>query len=396
MHEPTVVVGASLAGLRAVETLRREGDDGPIVVIGAEPHMPYDRPPLSKRALTDPEADVAALASLAVPEDLGAEWVLGSPATGLDLERRRVLVDGGDIAFSRLVIATGARPRTLPAAGDLDAVHVLRSLDDSIALRRALAAGPAVAVIGAGFIGLEVASSCHQLGLDVTVIEALPVPLERAVGAAMGERIAARHRDAGIRVETGVGVASLDGAGSVEAVRLADGRVVPADVVVVGIGVAPEVAWLAGSGVDLADGVSCDSRLRVLAGGRPVPGVVAAGDVARWAAKGGGGSQRAEHWTNAVEQGEAAARTLLHGDDAAPFDPVAYFWSDQLGAKLQMVGQPRPDDDVAVVDDDGTGRWVAAYGRDGTLVAALGVSRAGKVMALRRQIEAGGPWPPQL
>jgi NADPH-dependent 2,4-dienoyl-CoA reductase/sulfur reductase-like enzyme len=396
VHEPTVVVGASLAGLRAVETLRREGDDGPIVVIGAEPHMPYDRPPLSKRALTDPEADVAALASLAVPEDLGAEWVLGSPATGLDLERRRVLVDGGDIAFSRLVIATGARPRTLPAAGDLDAVHVLRSLDDSIALRRALAAGPAVAVIGAGFIGLEVASSCHQLGLDVTVIEALPVPLERAVGAAMGERIAARHRDAGIRVETGVGVASLDGAGSVEAVRLADGRVVPADVVVVGIGVAPEVAWLAGSGVDLADGVSCDSRLRVLAGGRPVPGVVAAGDVARWAAKGGGGSQRAEHWTNAVEQGEAAARTLLHGDDAAPFDPVAYFWSDQLGAKLQMVGQPRPDDDVAVVDDDGTGRWVAAYGRDGTLVAALGVSRAGKVMALRRQIEAGGPWPPQL
>jgi NADPH-dependent 2,4-dienoyl-CoA reductase/sulfur reductase-like enzyme len=158
--------------------------------------MPYDRPPLSKRALTDPDADVAALAALAVPEDLGVEWVLGSPATGLDLERRRVLLDGGDVAFSRLVIATGARPRTLPATGDLDAVHVLRSLDDSMALRRALAAGPAVAVIGAGFIGLEVASSCHQLGLDVTVIEALPVPLERAVGAAMGERIAARHRDA--------------------------------------------------------------------------------------------------------------------------------------------------------------------------------------------------------
>lgn len=396
MHEPTVVVGASLAGLRAAETLRREGDDGPIVVIGAEPHMPYDRPPLSKRALTDPDADVAALAALAVPEDLGVEWVLGSPATGLDLERRRVLLDGGDIAFSRLVIATGARPRTLPATGDLDAVHVLRSLDDSVALRRALAAAPAVAVIGAGFIGLEVASSCHQLGLDVTVIEALPVPLERAVGAAMGERIAARHRDAGVRVETGVGVAALEGTGSVEAVRLADGRVVPADVVVVGIGVAPEVDWLAGSGVDVADGVMCDSRLRVLAGGRPLPGVVAAGDVARWATAGGDGSQRAEHWTNAVEQGEAAARTLLHGDAAAPFDPVPYFWSDQLGAKLQMVGHPRPDDDVEVVDDDGAGRWVAAYGRNGTLVAALGVSRAGKVMALRRQIEAGGPWPPQL
>lgn len=392
---PTVVVGASLAGLRAVEALRRLGDDGPVVVVGAEAHRPYDRPPLSKRALTDLDADLAGLTALPVPDDLGVEWCLGTPATGVDLARRRVRLAGGDdLAFDRLVLATGATPRRLPGVGERAGVHVLRTLDDAAALRAELARRPDVAVIGAGWIGLEVASSCRQIGLEVAVLEAAAAPLA-ALGPAMGARVAQRHRAAGTRLELGAAVERLEGDGRVDAVRLADGRVVAAGVVVVGIGVQPEVAWLAGSGVDLDDGVRCDSRLRVLAGGRPVPGVVACGDVARWDDAATGRPTRAEHWTSAVEQAEAAAASLVHGDGAAPFASVPYFWSDQLGTKLQMVGTAAPGDEVALVDEDPDGgRWVAAYGRGGRLVAALGAGRAARIMRLRAAIADGAPWPP--
>ncbi|MCU4184254.1 FAD-dependent oxidoreductase [Acidiferrimicrobium sp. IK] len=399
MSAPTVVVGASLAGLRAVEALRLDGDDTEIVVVGAEAHMPYDRPPLSKKVLTDGDRDPAELTRLEVAADLGVEWRLATAATGLDLDGHRVTLAGGEqLEWGRLVIATGAHARRLPALGDLSRVHVVRTLDDAVALRADLRAGPtSVAIIGAGFIGLEVASSCRDLGVDVTVIEALPVPLERAVGAAMGARIAARHRQCGIKVETGIGVDSLEGVDGVEAVRLADGRLVAADVVVVGVGVSPNVGWLEGSGVDLANGVRCDSRLRVLAGGRPLPDVVAAGDVACWDQPGQLLPVRVEHWTNAVEQGDAAAKTLLRGDEAAPFAPVPYFWSDQLGVKLQMVGRAAPGDDVAMLDDDGTGtKWLVAFGRDGRVVAALGAGRPAKVMKLRRAIDAGDPFPPEV
>ena len=397
MPAPTVIVGASLAGLRAAEALRSGGEEGPIVMIGAEDHLPYDRPPLSKKILIDRDRDAAEVTRLAIPDGLEVEWHLGVAARALSLQRRVVTLAGGDeVAFSRLVVATGAHARRLPALGDLARVHVLRTLDDALGLRADLWAGsPRVAVIGAGFIGLEVASSCRALGLEVTAIEALPVPLERAVGPVLGARIAGRHRASGVRLETGVGVAALEGAGGVEAVRLGDGRVVGADVVLVGVGVSPSVEWLEGSGVDLANGVRCDSRLRVLAGGRPLPGVVAAGDVACWDHPHLGRPVRVEHWTNAVEQGEAAARALLEGDEAEPFAPVPYFWSDQLGSKLQMVGSVEPGDEAILIDDDGTGaRWLAAYGRQGRLVAALGSSRPARVMKLRREIEAGAPFPP--
>ncbi|HET9691092.1 MAG TPA: FAD-dependent oxidoreductase [Acidimicrobiales bacterium] len=393
----TVVVGASLAGLRTVEALRRLGEDGPVTVVGAEAHPPYDRPPLSKRALTALERDPVELTALAVADDLGVEWRLGTAATGLDLERRRVVLGDDEVPFTRLVIATGASARRLPVFGEHRGVHVLRTLDDAVALRAELRTGPRVAVVGAGFIGLEVASSCRDLGLDVTVVEAARVPLELALGATIGARVAGRHRDAGVRLETGVAVADVIGTGRVEALELGDGRRIAADVVVVGIGVAPATSWLDGSGVDLDDGVRCDSRLRVLRGGRPMPEVVAAGDVARWQHPVTGRPVRVEHWTNAVEQGDAAARTLLGGDAAPPFAPVPYFWSDQLGAKLQMLGTTDPGDEVAVLDDDGTGsRWLAAYGRDGRTVAAVGSSRAAKLMRLRPAIEQGSPFPPPL
>jgi 3-phenylpropionate/trans-cinnamate dioxygenase ferredoxin reductase component len=393
--DPLVVVGASLAGLRAAESLRHHGYDGTLIVVGEEPHHPYDRPPLSKRALTEPGADIAALTRLPVPQDLEVEWRLGVAAVGLDLDRRRVsLSDGDELAFAGLVIATGATPRSLPGVAGLDGVGVLRSLDDAVRLRRQLEGGPAVVVIGAGFIGLEVAASCRQLGLETTVLEYLPVPLERAIGAQMGAVVARSHTDNGVDLRFGVSVEAVVGTDRVEGVRLADGSVVPADVVVVGIGVAPEVGWLSGSGLDLADGVICDDRLRVCSGGRPVDGVVAAGDVARWAHPGHAQALRLEHWTNAVEQGEAAGRTLLHGDDAPVFAPVPYFWSDQYGRKLQFVGHTLPDDQIQVVDGalDGD-RWVVAYGRSGRLVAGLGQGRPARVMGIRRSIEQGSAFP---
>jgi NADPH-dependent 2,4-dienoyl-CoA reductase/sulfur reductase-like enzyme len=392
-----VVVGASLAGLRAAEALRRAGHDGPLAIVGAEVHQPYDRPPLSKQILTG-KAEPDDLV-LPVEDGFEADWHLGTRAVGLDLPRRRIRLAGGDdLPFDRLVIATGAQPRLLPGAEPGRGVHYLRTLDDALALRADLANAGRAVVIGAGFIGLEVAASAHQRGLAVTVIEALPVPLERAIGPEMGAVVAALQRRHGVTVELGVGFEGMVGADRVEGVRLSDGRVIPADVVVVGIGVAPATGWLEGSGVDLADGVLSDSRLRVLAGGRPHPSVVTVGDVARWAHPGYQSFQstvRIEHWTNAADQAEVAARSLFDGDDAPAYAPTPYFWSDQHGVKIQFVGETQAGDVVTVIEGDPEEeRFVAAYGRDGRLVAALGVRRPARVMALQRLIAAGAPFPP--
>jgi 3-phenylpropionate/trans-cinnamate dioxygenase ferredoxin reductase component len=394
-----VVVGASLAGLRAAEALRRGGHDGPITVVGAEPYLPYDRPPLSKQVLTgkiDP-ADTA----LDPDKSLDLDWILGVRATGLDLARSLVILDGPEpVPFDRLVIATGAAPRLLPGFEPGPGVHYLRTRDDAARLRRELVAAERLVVIGAGFIGLEVAASAHELGLGVTVLEALPVPLERAIGARMGQAVAELHRRRGVEVRTSVDVAGLVRSGSgaggiVEGVRLGDGSMVPAQVVVVGVGVAPVTGWLEGSGLDLGDGVLCDDRLRALAGGRIRPDIAAAGDVARWTHPRTGEAVRIEHWTNAADQGEAAAQALLLGDDAPPYGPVPYFWSDQHGVKIQFVGGTRPGDEVAVIEGDpAEDRFVAAYGNGGRLVAALGMRRPARVMALQRLIGEGGAFPP--
>jgi 3-phenylpropionate/trans-cinnamate dioxygenase ferredoxin reductase subunit len=394
----TVVVGGSLAGLRAAEALRAGGDREPITVVGAEAHRPYDRPPLSKQLLVG-RVGVDDLA-LAVDDALEACWLLGRAAVGLDLDARSVVLDDGTRhGFDRLVIATGSHPRTLPGTDGVGGAHLLRTLEDSLALRAALVElQPSVAIVGAGVIGLEVASSARTLGCEVTVVEAADRPLARLVGPALGPVCAGLHTDAGVDLRLGTGVEGLmSGAdGAVRALALSDGSAVDAGVVVVGVGAAPTTGWLEGSGVDLDDGVRCDSRLRVLAGGRPVAGVVAAGDVARWDLP-GAGPVRLEHWTNAVESAQAAAATLLGGDAAPEFAPVPYVWSDQHGKKLQLVGWPHPDDDVVLVDGSYEARrFAVALGRRGRLTGGFGMGRPAVVMALRAAIEAGAEFPPAL
>ena len=396
-----VVVGASLAGFRAAEALRAQGFDGALTLVGEEPHQPYDRPPLSKQVLTgDWDVDRIVLPS-AAPADDGADpfdWRLGARAVGLDLGAREVELAGGDrLGYDGLVIATGCRPRTIGGEG-LAGVHVLRTLDDALALRADLERGPSrVAVIGAGFIGSEVAASCRARGLDVTVIEALPVPLERALGADMGALVGDLHRDHEVDLRLGVGVdgftsseAGPDGAGRVTGVRLADGTTVEAEVVVVGIGVIPNTEWLDGSGLTLDNGVVCDATTLA------APGVVAAGDIARWPnARFGGEVMRVEHWDNAIEMAQAAAARLLAASDEAalPYEPVPWFWSDLYDRKIQLAGRSGPDDEVQVVTGDvAERRFVALYGRGGRLVGALGWNRPRHVMQWRQRLTEGMDW----
>jgi NADPH-dependent 2,4-dienoyl-CoA reductase/sulfur reductase-like enzyme len=393
----TIIVGASLAGLRTAEGLRRRGYAGTITLVGDEDRPPYDRPPLSKGLLTGKiDADGTALA---VPEDLDAEWRLGTRAIGLDLDRREVTVEDdtgpSTLAFDHLVIATGSQARPWPDPVPVG-VHVLRTLDDASAILEALGGGPRVVIVGGGFIGLEVAASCRHHGLDTTVVEPLGEPVMRAVGAGIGHRLAALHRDRGVTVLVGTRVHGFEGDPAVTGVRLAGGRVLPADLVVVGIGAEPSTAWLAGSGIDVDNGVMCDERLRVLADGRVVPGVVAAGDVARWWHEGWQERVRVEHWTNATDQGDAAAGTLVDGDSAPAFTPEPYVWSDQYERKLQVMGRLGPDDDLAVLEEDpDEGRLLVAVGRRGRLVGAVGLGRPAKVMKLGRRIAEGEAFPPE-
>jgi len=378
-----VVVGGSLAGLRSVQALRRMGFEGRIVAIGAEARPAYDRPPLSKEVLDGKwEAERTALLR-PDDEDLDVEWRLGARAIGLDAKTRRVrLEDGSDEDYDGLVIATGARARSLPGTADLEGVHTLRTLEDCLAIRGELESGPKVAVVGAGFIGAEVAATCRGRGLEVTMIEALPVPLERALGADMGHLIADLHRDQGVDLRLGVGVAGFKGSARVERVELTDGSAVEADVVVVGIGVVPETDWLGGSGLTLQDGVLCDERC---AAG---PGVVAAGDVARWPNPLFGETMRLEHWTNATEQADAAAATLLAGEGGSDaYAPVPFFWSDQYDRKIQFGGRGGPGDEVRIVDGSiKDRRFVMLYGRAGRLTGVLGMNRPRLVMKYRNLI----------
>jgi NADPH-dependent 2,4-dienoyl-CoA reductase/sulfur reductase-like enzyme len=383
--ETVAVVGASLAGLRAVETLRREGFDGRLVLIGAEPHLPYDRPPLSKQLLAgEVEPDEVALRRASYDE-LELELRLATRAVHLDLATRTVeLDDGGKVAFEGLVLATGSAPRILPGTPDLDGLFVLRTLDDALAIRARLDSSPRVVVVGAGFIGSEVAATCRLRGLDVTVLEALSAPLVRGLGPVLGMVCGELHRDHGVDLRLGVGVAGFDGTARVERVRLDDGSAIDADLVVVGVGVGPVTDWLEGSGLQIDNGVVCDETLLA------APGVVAAGDITRWPNPLFGGElMRLEHWTNASEQGVAAARRLLYGDGAAPepFAPVPFVWSDQYDRKIQTAGHFRGDDEMAVVHGSlDERRFVAVFGRAGRLVGALGFSMPAKLMQYRKLI----------
>ncbi len=391
------IVGASLAGLRAAEGLRDEGFAGRIVLIGEELHLPYDRPPLSKQVLAGTwPPEKAVLADRVKLDGIRVEQRLGRRAVSLDPEAGRVVLDNGEeIRADGVVLATGAVPRRLAGADGVASGHLLRTLDDSVRLRDELVRrgpGTSVVVVGAGFIGSEVAATCIGLGCAVTIVEALDTPLEPVLGVEIGEACANLHRRNGATLRTGVGVGRITapGAGaegSAGSVELTDGSALGADVVVIGIGVVPAISWLEGSGVTLGDGVHCDAALFA------ADGVVAAGDLARWAWRHHGEEEevRIEHWQVAAEQGAAAARSLLAGrGDAPDFNPVPYFWSDQYGLRLQVLGRPQPDDDVAVVhgslDEE---RFVALYGRAGRLSAALAISRPRQLMTFRPLIEAG-------
>jgi 3-phenylpropionate/trans-cinnamate dioxygenase ferredoxin reductase component len=386
-----VIVGASLAGLSAAETLRSIGYEGQLVMVGQEDHMPYDRPPLSKQILDGKwTPEQAFLRKDAAYEKLDVVWKLGQRAASIDLHARAVILeDGESIAFNGLVIATGATPRRLPGIADLEGVHVLRTLDDAMAIRAQLENGPRVCVVGAGFIGAEVAAACRARGLDVTVVEALAAPLAQLLPPELASACVELHRDHGVDMRCGATVVDFEGHRRVEAVRLAGGQRVPADLVVVGIGVIPEIGWLASSGLAVDNGLMCDATLATAA-----PGVVAAGDVVRWPNVLFGETMRIEHWTNAIDQGAAAARRLLLGDDyTQPFAPVPYVWSDQYETKIQMVGRIKPGDDVCVVNGSiEQGRFVAVTGRAGKLVGALAFNEPRKLMGWRQPIEAGTTW----
>ncbi|GAA4524170.1 NAD(P)/FAD-dependent oxidoreductase [Amycolatopsis samaneae] len=382
------VAGASAAGLAAADALRREGFDGRLTLIGAEDALPYDRPPLSKQILSGQwEPERVLLRSPEALEALQADFVLGTAATALDVGARKLtLSDGSVLGYDGLVIATGVRPRALPAGDELAGVCVLRTLDDALALRERLRAGPALVVVGAGFLGAEAAAVARGLGLDVTLVDPLATPMVRQLGPRVGAVVARLHEDHGVRLRLNTGVASLRGSGGrVTGVLLTDGSTVDADLVLVAVGSVPATEWLVTSGLALTDGVDCDAYCRA------ADGVVAAGDVASWPHPRLGRRIRVEHRTNAGEQGMAAAKTLLGKGE--PFAPVPYFWSDQYDAKIHVHGTVPPDADLRIVDGDpGDGRFTALYGSGGRSTGALGWNMPKQGRLLRRHVVEGTAW----
>ncbi|NYH53872.1 MULTISPECIES: NAD(P)/FAD-dependent oxidoreductase [Nocardiopsis] len=401
-----VIVGAGMAGLHTAEALRERGFEGRLTLVGEEAHHPYSRPPLSKEVLTGVGMDPSGggpgwlvghrslrLRDEAAVEGLDLDFRPGSRAVGLDTEAREVRVSGPGgveaVRYDGLVIATGARARRPDT--DLAGVHVLRTLDDAEAVRAALESGGRLVVVGAGFVGAEVAASARAVGMDVTLVEAAPTPLTRVVDPRIGEVLTELHRENGVDVRLGVGVSGYEGRGRVERVRLTDGSAVETSLVVAGIGVHLNTEWLRGSGVELlADGsVACDEYSAT-----SVPDVYAVGDLANWPHPRYGGRIRLEHWTNAAEQGEAAAHNLLAGGEGrTPFTPVPYFWSDQYKLKIQLLGQGTPADQVTFVHGSPEDRkFVAFLGRGGMLTGVLGLRSTPRTMRYRGLLEKPTTW----
>jgi NADPH-dependent 2,4-dienoyl-CoA reductase/sulfur reductase-like enzyme len=377
-----VVVGASLAGVRVAQALRSKGFDGSVSLIGDEAHLPYDRPPLSKQFLAGEwDEDRIGLASAGLLEGLDLDLQLGRRATGVDLAARWVNLDDGEpLPFDHLVVATGSSPRQLPGTPVLEGIHTLRTLDDAVAIRAALADGsPRVVIVGAGFIGAEVAATARGRGLEVTVLEALPVPLSRGLGPELGPAVAALHGDHGVRLEVGAAVAAIEGTTRVERVVLADGTAIDADLVVVGIGTVPATGWLDGSGITLDNGVVCDEACRAVG----VEGVWAAGDVADWPNQLFGERMRLEHWDNAANQGAAVGAAIATGE-AVPFAPVPFVWSEQYDVMIQILGRPHGDDRAHVALGSIADRaFVALLERDGLLSAVVGMNESRRTMRFK-------------
>ena len=384
-----MIVGGGLAAARTAEHLRKSGYTAPITLVSDEPHLPYDRPPLSKEMLQDAQKNLDDV--LLKPAEFYADndiaLNLGSAAQSVDTAARTLtLFDGTVLDYDELVIATGLAPKQIPSFPDLVGIRVLRSYDEAMALREQAASARRAVVVGAGFIGCEVAASLRKLGVDVVLVEPQPAPLATVLGQEIGELIARLHRSEGVDVRTGVGVAGVraDDAGErVTAVELTDGTVIDADLVIVGIGSRPATDWLVGSGVALDNGVLCDE-----VGRTSDPHVWALGDVASWR-DATGHQRRVEHWSNVADQARILVAAAL-GQDPPSLTVVPYFWSDQYDVKIQCLGEPEATDVVHLAEDDGR-KFLAYYERDGVLVGVVGGGMPGKVMKARAKIAAGAP-----
>jgi NADPH-dependent 2,4-dienoyl-CoA reductase/sulfur reductase-like enzyme len=383
MTDGIVIAGGGLAAQRCTETLRAQGYDGPIRIVCAEAHAPYDRPPLSKELLAgEMPAGAVSLRPRAWYAERGVDLLLATAAERLDLARRELLVTGGRaLRFDSLLIATGSRPRVLPLLDGYANTGVLRTLDDAVALRRGMAAGGRLAVVGAGFIGLEAAATARKLGMEVTIVEALDAPLAAILGSGLGRWFADMHRAEGVDVRLSARVEDVRARRRVQALELADGTAIECDHVLVGVGVEPDTRWLDGSGLD-AGGVRVDAQGRT-----PAPGVYAAGDAARPYDAALARHVRTEHWEAAARQGAAAARAMLGQEPART--PLPSFWSDQYGTRVQYVGRAEEADRV-VVDGDLDGRdFEAVFTKGGATVAVLLAGRPRALADARRRVQAG-------
>ena len=381
-----MIVGGGLAASRTAEQLRRAEHAGEVVIVSDEVHVPYDRPPLSKDALHRDDHDFAAvtLKPREFYDENNITLMLGSAAASVDSAAKTVtLADGSVVEYDELVIATGLVPKRIPSFPDLDGIHVLRSYDQSQALRRQAGSARHAVIIGAGFIGCEVAASLRALGVDVVLVEPQPEPLASVLGEKIGALVTRLHRAEGVDVRTAVGVAEVRGDAHVQQVVLSDGSEVDADLVVVGIGSRPATDWLAGTGIEVDNGVVCDKVGRTSA-----PHVWALGDVASWQ-DAAGHQARVEHWSNVAEQARVLVPALL-GQEPPENVVVPYFWSDQYDVKIQCLGEPEADDVVHVVEDDGR-KFLAYYERDGVVVGVVGGGMPGKVMKARSKIASGAP-----
>jgi NADPH-dependent 2,4-dienoyl-CoA reductase/sulfur reductase-like enzyme len=380
------IVGGGLAGQRCAETLRRSGYDRPVRLVCLEPHRPYDRPPLSKGFLTDSACDAELpYRSTDWYREHVVDLLIGVGAAGLDpVDRRLALSDGSILGFEKLLIATGGRPRTLPMLGGFDNVSVLRTLDDARLLREVLARNARLTVVGAGFIGLEIAATARRLGVEVALVEAASFPLVGVLGAELGGWFARLHQAEGVDVRTDVTVDRVSSNGSVRSLRLSDGSVLETDHVVVGTGIEPDVGWLADSGLDVSRGVPVDVHGRTA-----IEHIFAAGDAAATFDRELACHVPGSHWEAAGRQGARAARAML-GLEPGPAPPTS-FWTDQYGLRIQYVGQSRGADSIEIDGDPETRNFSAIFSRAGSAVAALLVDRPQSLPAARRLIEKGRP-----
>ena len=378
-----VIVGGGLAAARTAEQLRRSEYTGPITIVSDEEHLPYDRPPLSKEVLRA-ETDDVTLKPAEFYDENDITVLLGKAARSIDTAAQTLkLADGSELAYDELIIATGLVPKRIPSFPDLPGIHVLRSFDESLRLRGEAGAARNAVVVGAGFIGCEVAASLRGLGVDVILVEPQPAPLASVLGEQIGSLVARLHRAEGVDVRCGVGVADVRGTEKVEKVVLSDGAELDADIVVVGIGSHPATGWLEGTGIEVDNGVVCDA-----VGRSSAPHVWAIGDVASWRNT-VGHQVRVEHWSNVADQARALVPAML-GQDAPAAATVPYFWSDQYDVKIQCLGEPEATDTVHVVEDDGR-KFLAFYERDGVVAGVVGGGMPGKVMKVRSKIAAGAP-----